>query len=319
MRWLLVISLLALTAPVRAEPVSGQTDPRYAAAVADWLADDEPGALPELAALAAEGNRAAQVLLALIDRMPTTQGPWLVRQDRRSRLALTRAPGGLSGRSWMADAATDTPLAALWLERDGTDTSLKTALAFAEMGERRAARETLQAMAARQFRGFAAIADDPRYPPDLRHLVWREWAGIPDGRARAEAEMAALMPGDPQIRRFADRPVTPAETDAWLAAAPLAAPLRETCDGICPASPVTCRRAAYRLLSELHARLAEFGTPSETLIPAEKWNASPRGHRSVLRVPIARFTRAYAIAVDMRARDACLADALAAEVARYFE
>jgi hypothetical protein len=218
----------------------------------------------------------------------------------------------------MEKAAADTPLAALWLERDSTETTVETALAFAGMGEDRAAREALLALSARQYRGFAAAAADPRYPPDLRHLVWREWAETPEGRAAAEAEIAALMPGDPQIRRFADRPVSQAETDDWLAAAPLAAPLRATCEAICPASPVTCRRAAYRLLHE-HTQLAQFGTPSETLIPPETWYASPRGQKAVLRVPLARSTRAYAIAMDMRTKDACLADALAAEVARYYQ
>jgi hypothetical protein len=88
---------------------------------------------------------------------------------------------------------------------------------------------------------------------------------------------------------------------------------------MCPASQVTCRRAAYRLLSEEHSSLVLFGTPSEALIPAEKWNASPRGQKAVLRVPLARSPHGYVLEIDMRAKDACLADALAKEVARYFE
>ena len=147
-----------------------------------------------------------------------------------------RAPGGISGKSWMQAAAEDTPLARLWLERQQTTTTFETAMDFAAMGEQRAAAETLLAVAARQVRGFAAMADDPDYPPHLRHLVWSEWAAEPGGRARAEAEIAALMPGDPQIVRFQDRPVTPAERDAWLAVAPLAEPLRATCAAACPAS-----------------------------------------------------------------------------------
>ena len=83
MRWLLALALLALAGPAPAEPVAGQDDPRFQAALAAWLADDEAGALPELAALAAADNRAAQVLLALIDRVPVYQGPWLVRLPRK--------------------------------------------------------------------------------------------------------------------------------------------------------------------------------------------------------------------------------------------
>jgi hypothetical protein len=318
--FLLLVSCFLILAPFAiAEPIAGQDDPRFQVALEAWLADDEPVALPALADLAAADNRAAQVLLALIDREPVYQGPWLVGLDRSERIALIRSPGGLSGRSWMEQAAADTPLAALWLERDSPETTVDTALALAGMGEDRAARETLQAISARQHRDFAAAASDPRFPPDMRHLVWREWAETPEGRAAAEAEIAALMPGDPQIRRFADRPVSRGDTDDWLASAPLAAPLRGTCDAMCPASPVTCRRAAYRLLSEEHSWLVLFGTPSETLIPPEKWTASPRGQKAVLRVPLARGPRGYVIERDMRALDACLADALAAEVARYFQ
>ena len=127
------------------------------------------------------------------------------------------------------------------------------------------------------------------------------------------------MPGDPQIRRFADRPVSQAETDAWLAtrAARRAAPgdLRRGLPGEpghLPARRLPARETGTRLL-------AEFGTPSETLIPPETWNASPRGQKALLRVPLARFRFAYAMAVAVRAKDACLADALAAEVARFYE
>jgi hypothetical protein len=317
MRLLLSLACLLLALAARAEPIDGQADPRFQAALDAWLADDDPRALPELAALADGGNRAAQVLLALVDRVPVYQSQWLAGRPRVERLALTRAPGGLSGRSWMREAAADTPLARLWVERDRPGTTPETALGFAGMGEARAARETLQAIAARQYRGFAAVADDPRYPTEMRHLVWREWAATPEGRARAEGEIAALPPGDPQIRRFLDRTPSEAETDAWLAAAPLAAPLRAACDAFCPATPTTCRRAAYLLVGG-QTQLAEFGTPSETLVPAERWLASPRGRRALLRVPAARFRFAYETAAAIRAEDACLADALAAEVARFY-
>ena len=137
---------------------------------------------------------------------------------------------------------------------------------------------------------------------------------------RAEAEIAALLPGDPQIRRFVDRPGQPRPRPTpGSPTAPLAAPLRATCDAVCPASPghlpprrLPARRAGTPLL-------AEFGTPSETLIPPETWHASPRGQKALLRVPAARFRFAYETAVAVRAEDACLADALAAEVARFYQ
>ena len=124
------------------------------------------------------------------------------------------------------------------------------------------------------------------------------------------------MPGDPQIVRFQDRPVTPAERDAWLAVAPLAEPLRATCAAACPASVATCTRAAYLLVGD-HAPLARFGTPSETLIPTEVWNASPRGRLALLRAAQARHRFADAVVAAVAAEDQCLAEALAAETARF--
>jgi len=309
---------VVVTAPVSAgaAAIGGQDDPRFVAALELWLADDETTALPRFAALAGEGNRAAQVLLALIDATPPLQGPWLVSLPRNERIRLVRAPGGLSGRSWMAMAAEDTPLARLWIERQDPSATVETAMAFAAIGEERAARATLQGVAARQRHGFAAVADDPGYPPDLRHLVWREWAEAPDRMARIEAEIAALMPGDPQIGRFVDRPVTGAERDAWLAAAPLAMPLRATC-AICPESVAACLRAAFALVGG-HAQLADFGTPSETLIPPDVWNASPRGRLALLRMAPARRMFADTVFAAVRAKNDCLADALAAETERFW-
>ena len=66
-----------------AADLRGQDDPRFQSALALWLADDEETALPELAALAAGGNRAAQVLLAQIDVTPSFQGPWLAGLPRK--------------------------------------------------------------------------------------------------------------------------------------------------------------------------------------------------------------------------------------------
>jgi hypothetical protein len=317
-RSLLLAAALGWLWPLAAEAgVRGQDDPRFAAALALWLDDDEAAALPALSALAAEGNRAAQILVALIDANPPVQGPWLVRRPRAERMALLRAPGGLSGRSWMEAAAADTALARLWVERRSTTTTPATALAFAAIGEERAARETLQAIAARQVRGFAAIAGDPRYPPDLRYLVWREWAEEPGGRARIEAEIVALMPGDPQIGRFEHRPVTAAERDAWLARAPLATPLRATC-AICPRTFAACLRGAWELIG-VHTLLAEFGTPSETLIPPEVWHASRRGRLALLRLPGTRRQYADTIFAAVGAEDPCLLQALAVETARFWE
>jgi hypothetical protein len=85
--------------------------------VAAWLDDDDQTALPALAKLAHEANRAAPVQLGRIATRP--MGPWLAGLDRKERNALLRAPGGLSGTSWLKVAAeAGEPLAGLFVQSE---------------------------------------------------------------------------------------------------------------------------------------------------------------------------------------------------------
>lgn len=307
--------LLAAHAPM-ATDLPGQKAPGLRAVVDRWLADDET-ALPDFAALAAEGNRAAQVLLALVDTRPELHGPWLAGLDRASRIALLRQPGGLSGRSWMEAAAEDTPLARLWLARWQADTPPEVVLAFAALGEARAARDTVLALAARQNAGIAQLADAPGYPPALRFLVWRIWRADPAQAPRIETEIAALDPGDPQIAAHRAGPVDSAARDAWLATAPLAAPLRAFCDATCPATAAPCARATFAVVGGLTG-LARLGPPAETLVPAEAWNGSPLGRAALLRRAEARdWNDGPLLAAEIAGIDACTAAELARETARF--
>lgn len=72
------------------EPSRGADAAPFVEAVARWLDGPEHVALPLIAAEARAGNPAAQLLLALIDRTPSLQGPWLARLPRSERLALLR-------------------------------------------------------------------------------------------------------------------------------------------------------------------------------------------------------------------------------------
>lgn len=330
MRVALILAALLLAfgaGGARAAEPRGQDDPRFQSALALWLADDEETALPELATLSAGGNRAAQVLLAQIDVTPSLHGPWLAGLPRAERNALLRAPGGRSGRSWMRAAAEDTPFARLWLLQHTPAVTAETALAFAALGEHRAARRVLLTLENRHYHGFAAMADDPNYPPEMRYLIWREWNQGPATRARAEAEIAALHPGDPQLAHFDSRPFDPAAFDDWLASASLAAPLRALCEATCPDTARSCTRAGFELLSSSstdvavfdsgHGDLLLFGSPSETIVAPESWNASPRGRAAVLRQPEMHSRYAEAVLARVATRDACFAATLAGEAARF--
>ena len=107
-----------------------------------------------------------------------------------------------------------------------------------------------------------------------------------------------------------------ADLDAWLAAAPLAAPLRAFCAAACPDSTAACARALL-VVVDGHPGLAITGTPSETLIPPDAWNTSLRGRLALLRQAPARYRVADAFAAEVTAADACVGAVLAAESARF--
>ncbi|MGY6410231.1 MAG: hypothetical protein ACXIUV_04290 [Alkalilacustris sp.] len=317
--WAAALALwAALLVPALAwADIAGQRQADFEAAVDQWLQEDEAQALPALARQAEGGNTAAQMLLALIDRSPALQGPWLSRRTRDERVALMRAPGGMSGRSWMHAAAEREPRAGLWLSLWDAGSPMSLPRAFAEAGEPRAAREALFALAVRERRGFADLADWEGYPPSLRHLVWREWNGDPDRTGDRAAEIAALDPGDPQRLHVGLDLPGDALAD-WLLSAPEAAGIAALCTDRCGADPAACARAAHTALASDRALLV-FGTPSETLIDSETFHASPRGQAALLRRMLlaadARGRRAQIAAVE--AVDSCLAGLLQTEAQRY--
>ncbi|MBK5928327.1 hypothetical protein CCR87_13455 [Rhodobaculum claviforme] len=302
--------------PATAE-IPGQEASAFQDAVAAWLAEDEGTALTDLAALAQGGNAAARILLALIDKTPALQGPWLSHQSRDARLELMRAPGGMSGRSWMTAAAAQVPVAGLWLQLWRVDAPIDLPLAFARADEPRAAREALVALAVRERRGFAGIADAPGYPDSLRFLVWREWLEDPDTAARVRTELALIPPGDPQRARIGTPPA-PGALAEWLLSAPESAAIAALCTTRCPAAPGDCALAAHDALAS-HRALLVFGSPSEALIPSDVFHASPKGQSSLLRRILlavdARGRRAQLARAE--ARDSCLADLLQSEAQRY--
>jgi len=313
---ILGLVLLAAIWPVFAmagADLPGQGDPAFRAALQSWLDDDEAASLPALAALAAAGNPSAQMTLALIDKTPSLQGPWLAKQPREVRIAVMRAPGGLSGQSWIDAAAEGIPHAALWRALWRADTALEVPLQFMRAGEPRAARETLLALAARERGGLATLLDDPVYPPSMRWLGWREW----NDPARVAAELETLGPGDPQ-RAMLGQIVTPVDRADWLLSAPEAAPIAAFCAINCSDSLRSCALALDDALGSTQGLLA-FGTPSEALISSEDFVQSPRGQAALLRRVL--------LAADARGRrqllaraeqtDICAADLLNAETVRY--
>lgn len=313
----LLAAMLALVCPLAviagAPDLPGQAAPAFHAAVQSWLDDDEAAALPALAALAQAGNPSAQLLLAVIDKTPPLQGPWLSKRDRASRIALMRAPGGMSGTSWIDASAQSVPVAGLMRAMWRVDTAPHVALDLARAGEARAAREALVAMAARERRGLGALLDDPDYPSAMRWLGWREL----DDPASMSAAVDVLHPGDPQ-RQLMGRMIAPEDRADWLLGAPEATPIATFCRTACADTMRACALALDTALGSVQGLLT-FGSPSATLIPEDAFAASARGQSALLRrVLLAADARGRrALLARATETDACVGSALHAEAERY--
>lgn len=320
----LLIFLLVLRPVWAQDPVgpviAGQDDPAFQAAVALWLADsDELAALGDLAGLAQAGNRAAQVLLALIDKGPGLQGPDLSGLPRDARVLLLRQPGGISGQSWMRAAAQDVPLAHLWTVLWQADAPPGIVLDFARIGEARAARVAVLALRSRQDHGLETLAAAPDFPVEMRFALWEAalpGADMPQLAARMGQEAAAMAAGDPQ-RAMAGLE-DGAALDRWMQSAAVAAPVNALCTDLCAETYDTCTQTAMAAVGGYRG-LTALGSPAEAVIPTATFAASPKGRSDLLRRALLRWSMGgRGLALDrVAARDACFGAALAGEAARY--
>ncbi|NOX74924.1 MAG: hypothetical protein GXP03_15335 [Alphaproteobacteria bacterium] len=308
----LLLALIVLFNPLqfaKAQQIAGQFDPAFETALALWLDDDEETALPALAGLAREGNIAARVLLGMIDKHSALQGPWVSLLPKGERVALLRTDGGLSGTSWLRRVG-DVPAVKLWLDILDSKADVAAALAFADMGEARLLRAGLIALEARQHTGFEAFQNDPRYPGELRYLIWREWQK--DGETLVlDRALSKLPKGDPQ-RRIIQQDAPQGRVESWLLATKLAPSLQTLCRAGCADSLPSCLRAGYQTMGG-YRRFATLGTPLASLIPEARFAASARGQASVLRRGLL-----YAFLTEERLQpiaetDACFANLLAQE------
>jgi len=265
---LILCAVMWLASPARSE-VAGQRDPEMQAAIGDWLSGNEADALPVLAGLAAGGNSAARLLLGQIDSFPALQGDWLAGLARAERIAVLRAPGGLSGVRWTRGL--DDPVAQAWARLWDTAATAQVIVDFARLGEPRAARFAALTLARRQRQGFAAVAGDPDYPDSLRAYVLRETGG----------DAAGLDPADPQVAVLGQEPDL-AGFSAWAEGAGVTDPVLALCETLCPAEPAAiCRPAALRALGGFWG-LMPLGSPVEALVPSAVFNRTPRGITATL-------------------------------------
>lgn len=297
--------------PVVASDLPGSQDEEFSAALSLWLDNNEEDALPGLRDLAQTSNGAAQILLGLIDKNSALQGPYLSFLARDDRIALLRAPGGLSGRNWISVSGGQTDLAQNWKDLWHLEGGAEIAQKFLQMGEDRAAREALIIIASRHDSVLPTeVLSQDWYPDSLVHLT-RNYALASENAER-------LHPGHP-IRLVSGLTHDNAALRDWLVADPLGTPLRAVCEAQCPENSGDCAVALYRGLSGYHALLM-LGSPVAALVSDEEFAKSRRSMAAVARrIMLAHSARTRDPALQRLAElDQCAADWLRAEFKLYY-
>lgn len=147
-----------------AEPVVAKDPTQHA--IDHWLAGDDAAAFTGLSALAQAGDERAMLFLGAIERR-SRGSAYLAGLDRETRNRLLRAPGGLSGRSWLTRVTSHQALAAaLIASRDGDP------VALLELDQRYAASEAILAAFNTAPWLLVAIDHETPVPDELRYLVW---------------------------------------------------------------------------------------------------------------------------------------------------
>jgi len=116
MLFLVIISILSTSSSVAGDAIKGSEEKSFQSALSNWLSGKDEIALSAFSELAQNENRAAQIFLAEVETKPWLHHRVTKSLTRKSKIALLRNPIGLSGRSWLYSAASDTPLAQYFID-----------------------------------------------------------------------------------------------------------------------------------------------------------------------------------------------------------
>ncbi len=289
------IILLAASDPATADEqhVDGQSEPQYLLAVEDWLGGRDLSALETLAELSREGNPAAQILLASIATRAQTHIHVTSDLSRKERIALLRKPKGLSGASWLSEAAKTEPLAVALLQSTRIGERAAAITGLIEMGETDTALLAMNSVNSPQEAGAlldALIGIETQIPSEadlvlskLIYLATSNGSGRYVGSARAPRGWSqregtnlsdltwGAVPGPRQLlddaEKLAELIDLSRQVNAWT-------PLRRFCEKNCSSAIGECTVAGAFWL-----RLSgPFGlrSPVQSLIPNDVYWSSAR-------------------------------------------
>lgn len=273
-----------------------------------WLADNDYKALPALAELARTGDTDAQLLLGIIATRP--HSPYVLNLPRKDRKNLLRAPGGLSGKSWLkvaADAGNARAQALVAVQAPPFATGAIAELL--ELGEDDAAANAMIRASAYRNTDRNVALFDMNFPPDMAYVatLLKQSASLeveqPDWRAGDEplklikvfaaGAFASTRPEngptkDMSVRLFpGDIRGTSAQAtgELLLAIAPVSRPANRLiayCTAACPKEVEMCAGDAVALIGG-YDHLWRFGPPINAIVSEDRYLTSPRFHADMAR------------------------------------
>lgn len=296
--WFILFALVLGLSTANAQ-IAGQNDPQFKAALAQWLDGDDLAALTALSELAKADNRAAQVFLGRVNEATHTHSHVTGPMERKSRIALMRQVGGLSGKSWLRAASEDVPLAAAFLQSKiikEKPAAIKTLL---DVGEVTAA---LMPLASLVQSGKLAEANELLAHPKLpKHVMYLQ--ALADRDAAFIAKHGPILGSGGWPRSLNMRPKTSdAENSLFLwegfrwdgievghtrqlipdafpeslLDSPYYAPLKSLCSEHCANDVPNCMRATMIRLYNATPIWITLSSPVETILPTNEYHLSPR-------------------------------------------
>ena len=324
----------------QASDLAGSNDPAFEAAVELWLDDNDSDSLPELAALAADGNTAARLLLSRIAATDQAPTDFIEGLSRKERVELFRSTSGkgLFRPSWLkTEAMAGNRLAAVLLESSALAVNIDAIENLYRIGEPEAAYDLIREAAGNgtaqekaalveflpdgsDLLPYVVALQNPQAGLSPGHTALQQLAGVTE-LIGADADSAAKF-----VEFGYQTGVQNSEFDfgnayfgalaGWIESAPAAAPMANLCRRHCTDDEfAACAVTAFGMLGGYYKAI-KFDSPMQTLIEQSRYAESRRATGMVLRrIAFARSAAASGepliSAGELEEKSRCLAKAVA--------
>lgn len=117
------------------QSIPAKAEEDLADAIDAWLADKDEVAVPLLAQLARDGNVDARLLMGRIADRPGAFSPYMASLSRKERNKFLKAPGGISGVSWLGVISDENEIAAAHIKAKDVKNGVPGIVKLLELGE----------------------------------------------------------------------------------------------------------------------------------------------------------------------------------------